>query len=121
MLARCSRGAVACMPIRVLIFVLGLLAPVATVHAADKAALPAADICLPGIMTAERAFAPPAKLLHTIAIVESGRIDPTSGHATRSPWTIDVGGGRCHFVPKDAGIEAVRAFQAERLHSVAVR
>jgi hypothetical protein len=108
------------MPIRVLIIVLALLAPVATAHAADKAALPAADICLPGIMTAERAFALPAKLLHTIAIVESGRIDPTSGRTTPWPWTINVGGVGHYFETKDAAIEAVRDFQAAGIRSVDV-
>jgi hypothetical protein len=108
------------MPTRVLIFVLALLAHSATTHAADKAASPAADTCLPAIMAAERAFALPAKLLHTIAIVESGRADPVSGRTTPWPWTINVGGVGHYFETKDAAIAAVRELQTAGIRSIDV-
>lgn len=105
---------------RVLIFVLALLAPAAAAYAMDKAMPPASYACMPEIAAAERDFALPAKLLHTIAIVESGRPDPTSGRVTPWPWTINVGGIGHFFETKEDAIEAVRDLQELGIHSIDV-
>jgi Transglycosylase SLT domain len=104
---------------RILTIILALLAPAAA-QATDKAASPAANNCIPGLMAAERDFALPAKLLHTIAIVESGRPDPGNGRVTPWPWTINVGGTSRYFDTKEAAIEAVRDLQAAGVRSIDV-
>src|SRR3954447_10833495 len=120
MLARCATGVVGCMHIRVLTFILALLAPAGAAHAADKTITPTAYSCMPGLMAAEREFTLPAKLLHTIAIVETGRPDPATGRVTPWPWTINVGGVGHFFETKTAAIEAVRELQATGVHSIDV-
>jgi Transglycosylase SLT domain len=105
---------------RVLTVVLALLTPAATAYATDKAIAPASYACTPGLTAAERDFALPAKLLNTIAIVESGRPDPISGRVTPWPWTINVGGTGRFFETKEAAIEAVRDLQAAGIRSIDV-
>jgi hypothetical protein len=104
---------------RVLTFILALLAPAAA-YAMDKATLPAATACTPEINAAERDFALPAKLLHTIGIVESGRPDPASGRVAPWPWTINAQGIGHFFATKADAIEAVRDLQALGIRSIDV-
>jgi hypothetical protein len=105
---------------RVLTVILALLTPAAAAHAADKPIPPTAYTCAPGIIAAEREFTLPAKLLHTIAIVESGRPDPISGRMAPWPWTINVGGVGHFYETKIAAIEAVRELQATGVRSIDV-
>jgi hypothetical protein len=96
---------------RVFLFagVLGLLlGHAATAQPAPDLSLADRDACLPGIVAAERRFGLPPKLLYTIGIVESGRVDPASGRVAPWPWTIDVAGTGRMFATKAAAIEAVR-------------
>ena len=88
--------------------------PIPPAQAVDAAA------CLPGILTAEHRFGLPPKLLQTIGIVESGRVDPATGRVTPWPWTIDVGGNGQMFATKQAAIDAVRALQAQGVVSIDV-
>jgi hypothetical protein len=83
---------------------------------------PASDAaaCLPGILAAEHRYALPPKLLQTIGVVESGRIDPATGRVTPWPWTIDVGGNGQVFATKQAAIDAVRALQGKGVASIDV-
>ena len=75
---------------------------------------------MPGIKSAEKQFALPAKLLQTIALVESGRPDPVSGRVTPWPWTINVAGVDHFFPTKAAAIEAVTDLQKAGTHSIDV-
>jgi hypothetical protein len=108
------------MRVYALICLLGLTAQAATVHAADKPSLPGADTCLPEITTAEHQFALPAKLLQTIGIVESGRLDTATGRVAPWPWTINVGGIGHYFETKSAAIQAVQDLQTAGVQSVDV-
>jgi hypothetical protein len=103
---------------------LTLCAHTAAAHAAaaaqPAAPSPAATACLPGILAAEHQFALPPKLLQTIGIVESGRVDPLTGRVTPWPWTIDVGGNGQMFATKQAAIDAVHALQAQGVVSIDV-
>lgn len=105
---------------RVLTLILALLAPVAAAYARDKAVPPAAMACAPEITAAERDFALPPKLLHSIGIVESGRPDPASGRVVPWPWTINVLGVGHFFATKEDAIEAVRVLQALGIRSIDV-
>lgn len=105
--------------------VFGLIGHAATAQPAGKgpvpnAPAPNADDCMPGIKSAEKQFALPAKLLQTIALVESGRPDPVSGRVTPWPWTINVAGVDHFFPTKAAAIEAVTDLQKAGTHSIDV-
>lgn len=76
--------------------------------------------CLPAIATAERQTGLPAKLLGTIALVESGRPDPVSGRVAPWPWTINVGGTGHFYATKQDAIAAVQDLQMLGLRSIDV-
>ncbi len=59
--------------------------------------------CTPALDAAEREAALPARLIHTIALVESGRLLP--GGVRAWPWTVNVGGTGLYF---DSKVDAVR-------------
>jgi hypothetical protein len=75
---------------------------------------------LPDIVAAERQYALPPKLLQTIGIVESGRLDPASRRVIPWPWTINVGGVGHFFATKASAIEAVQDLQKAGTNSVDV-
>ncbi len=102
------------------ICLLGLTAHATTAQAADKTPLPGPDTCLPEIAAAEHQFALPTKLLHTIGIVESGRVDAATGRVAPWPWTINVAGVGHYFDTKTAAIEAVRELQTSGVQSIDV-
>ncbi len=87
---------------------------------ADNGRSPPRDACTPDIFAAERQFGVPQKLLQTIGIVESGRVDPASGRVEPWPWTINVGGVGHFFATKASAIEAVRDLQQTGTHSIDV-
>ena len=87
--------------------------PRASSRAAPRPA-PAAvpgDLCIAAIDAAERQNALPPQLLRSIAFVESGRVDPTSGRSLPWPWTINVAGTGYFFATRDEAVAAVRDFQ----------
>ena len=75
---------------------------------------------MPGITAAERQFALPPKLLQTIGIVESGRVDPASGRVAPWPWSINVAGTDHVFASKADAIAAVREAQQAGTQSIDV-
>jgi hypothetical protein len=62
----------------------------------------------------------PDKLLPSIARVESGRLDPSTGRVRAWPWTINVDGVGYFFDTKPAVIAAVQALQAKGKRSIDV-
>ncbi len=77
---------------------------------------PAADpnSCAPALDAAEHEAALPGRLIHTIALVESGRLQPVGVRPW--PWTVNVGGTGLYF---DSKAEAVR--EVVMLQSLGVR
>ncbi|WP_426954350.1 transglycosylase SLT domain-containing protein [Muricoccus radiodurans] len=78
------------------------------------------NLCLTAIEAAERGSGIPAQLLRSIALVESGRVDPISGRRVPWPWTINAAGAGYYFENKDEAIAAVRRFQASGIRSIDV-
>ena len=108
------------MRLHALVCVLGFIGHAANAQFVDNSAVTAANACLPGILDAERQFALPPKLLHTIGIVESGRADPVTGRVAPWPWTINVGGVGHFFATKASAIEAVQDLQKAGTGSIDV-
>jgi hypothetical protein len=81
---------------------------------------PGSPGCAPSIATTEQNFRLPAKLLGTIALVESGRPDPQTGRTTPWPWTINVAGTGQYFASKAAAIIAVEQLQSSGVRSIDV-
>ena len=76
---------------------------------------PAADpgqLCRPAILAAEREHRLPKALLHAIARVETGRVDPRTGAVVSWPWTVNAEGQGRFFDTKEAAIAAVHALLA---------
>lgn len=94
-----------------------LLASCIAIQAGHAQAL---SLCEPAIIAAERAELLPANLLSAIAHVESGRPDPVTATIHPWPWTINADGIGRMFGTKAEAIEAVRALQAQGVHSIDV-
>lgn len=77
-------------------------------------------ICSNAISATERAARLPPQLLHTIAIVESGRRDPQTGAISPWPWTINAEGVGTFYDSRDQAIAAVMALQARGIRSIDV-
>lgn len=60
----------------------------------------------------------PVRLLHSIALVESGRLDPSSGRFAPWPWTINVDGTGYFFEDKATAIAAVQGLEAIGVSSI---
>lgn len=71
-----------------------------------------ANLCEAPIHAAEAAYQLPKQLLHTIALVESGRDDPKSGHFAPWPWTINAGGVAHYYASKAEAVEAANILLA---------
>lgn len=78
------------------------------------------DLCVAAIDAAERQHRLPAQLLRSIAVVESGRTDPTNGRMLPWPWTINVAGTGYVYASRDEAVAAVREFQARGVKSIDV-
>ena len=78
------------------------------------------DLCVAAIDAAERQHRLPAQLLRSIAVVESGRADPTNGRMLPWPWTINVAGTGYVYASRDEAVAAVREFQARGVKSIDV-
>ena len=79
-----------------------------------------AQLCEAAIVTAERAERLPERMMGAIAVVETGRPDPTSGTPRPWPWTINAAGEGFFFASKQQAIEAVRTLQARGVRSIDV-
>ena len=88
----------------------------------SQLALAQADktVCTNAIGPIERAAQLPPQLLHTIAIVESGRRDPQTGATAPWPWTINAEGTGSFYESRDQAIAAVMALQARGVRSIDV-
>jgi hypothetical protein len=62
----------------------------------------------------------PAQLLRSIALVESGRLDPVTRRILPWPWTINVAGVGYFYASSAEAILATRAFQARGINSIDV-
>ena len=77
-------------------------------------------LCTDAIAPIERAAQLPPQLLHTIAIVESGRRDPQTGRVAPWPWTINAEGTGSFYESRDQAVAAVMALQARGVRSIDV-
>lgn len=77
------------------------------------------DLCDRAIAAA-RTKPIPDTLLPAISRVESGRLDPATGHVRAWPWTINVEGNGTFFETKADAVAAVKAIQARGQRSVDV-
>ena len=82
-------------------------------------ATPAA-LCLAAIDEAERGAKLPARLLRSIALVESGRADPATGRVAPWPWTINAAGTGRFYASKEEAVAAARSLQASGIRSIDV-
>ena len=76
--------------------------------------------CPAAIQAAEGARHLPPGLLGSIAMVESGRPDPRTGHPAPWPWTINVAGAGFFFSTKQEAIAAVETARATGVRSIDV-
>ena len=101
---------------RRLLQVLVLVAPTAAVASPPPSP---SLLCDAAIVGAERSAHLPLRLLGAIAEVESGRLDD-AGNVRPWPWTINAEGRGQFFASKQQAIDAVRALQAQGVHSIDV-
>lgn len=76
--------------------------------------------CAPAIAAAERARAIAPGLLGAIGLVESGRIDPRTGHRESWPWTVTSQGVGTFYGSEGAAVAAVQTLQASGVQSIDV-
>ncbi len=62
----------------------------------------------------------PDQLLRSIALVESGRLDPVTKRILPWPWTINVAGVGYFYASSAEAIAATKAFQASGIRSIDV-
>jgi hypothetical protein len=62
----------------------------------------------------------PAQLLRSIALVESGRLDPVTRRILPWPWTINVAGVGYFYASSAEAIAATKALQASGISSIDV-
>jgi hypothetical protein len=77
-------------------------------------------MCEAAIDAAEAAAKLPARVLTSIALRESGRVDPDTGRVRPWPWTINYEGAGHFYASKDEAIAAVQQIQAGGGQSVDV-
>ena len=82
--------------------------------------IPASRLCRPAIELAERRHGIPARLLHAIGRVESGRADPATGQVNPWPWTVNAEGQGFYFDTKAQAIAAVTAMRERGVRSMDV-
>jgi len=74
--------------------------------------------CGPAIDRAERENNLPARILHAIGIVESGRRDPLDGQPAAWPWSVNAAGDSHTFETREQAIAFVQAAQARGIRSI---
>lgn len=80
--------------------------------------LPDPNSCAPALDAAEHEAALPSRLIHSIALVESGRVQP--GGVRPWPWTVNVGGTGLYFDSKDDAVREVVMLQSLGVRSIDV-
>jgi hypothetical protein len=94
----------------------------ATPHApavVSQAADPATS-CETAITTTEYVARLPPRLLGAISLIETGRVDPTSGRVRPWPWTINAEGEGRFFATRQQAVTAVKGLQARGVRSIDV-
>ncbi|WP_376091709.1 transglycosylase SLT domain-containing protein [Roseomonas sp. CCTCC AB2023176] len=79
-----------------------------------------ADACLAAIAQVEPGSGLPAGLLTAVALVESGRFDPTTGRVQPWPWSWNASGAPGYAADRTAAVGAVAALRARGVASVDV-
>lgn len=79
-----------------------------------------AQSCTAAIDATQSGSVLPRRLLHSIAVVESGRIDAASGRVAPWAWTINVEGTGFFYPTKQEAITAVETFHAAGKTSIDV-
>lgn len=79
-----------------------------------------AQLCESAISATEVTARLPARMMGAIALVESGRVDLTTGTTRPWPWTINAEGQGFFFATKQQAIDAVRALQVRGIQSIDV-
>ena len=77
-------------------------------------------LCQKAIDAAEKSSRLPPRLLGSVGIVESGRLDAKTGRVASWPWTINVAGTGHFFDTKADAIAAVAKAQAGGIQSIDV-
>ena len=87
-----------------------------------RAASPSAESagCSSAIQAAERQHRIPARLLHSIGLVESGRAGAAGRPAASWPWTINVAGTGRYLESRSAAVAAVEQARGVGIHSIDV-
>ena len=92
-----------------------------TLPSALPAAMPAnpgPDLCGPAVAQASAGHNLPPGLLHAIAMVESGRLNPQTGNEKPWPWTIDADGAGYMYPSEQAAEQAAAGFEAAGITSL---
>lgn len=79
---------------------------------------PDPNSCSPALDAAEHDAALPSRLIHSIALVESGRLQP--GGVRAWPWTVNVGGAGLYFDTKADAVREVVMLQSLGVRSIDV-
>ncbi len=100
------------------VVLLALLAVAAEARAASPPAEGAS--CSAAIQAAERRHRIPARLLHAIGLVESGRAGGAGRAAASWPWTVNIAGVGSYLDSRTAAIAAVEQARSAGIRSVDV-
>jgi hypothetical protein len=79
-----------------------------------------ATACQQAALEVERKSDLPPGVLHAIGLVESGRLDPATGHVAAWPWTINANGAGRTFETLPQALAATRTLQQRGVASVDV-
>lgn len=85
-----------------------------------RAEIPPDQLCTRAIDAAKRSAPLPPRLLEAIAQVESGRLDPASGHSRPWPWTINANGTGYYFGSAADAVAFVKSLQDKGVRSIDV-
>lgn len=80
----------------------------------------AEPVCQSAAVAEERKLNLPPGLLLAIALVESGRLDPATGHVTAWPWTINANGVDRLFETSGEALAYTRALRERGIASIDV-
>lgn len=120
-LSRPSRWCQSGLPIAVVLAALLVLQPAFARDATRQRTIASpGEQCHSAVDAAERRERLPPQLLRSIAVVESGRPDPTTQRVLPWPWTVNVGGTGNFYASSEEAVAAVRAFQANGIRSIDV-
>jgi Transglycosylase SLT domain len=118
-----SIGTGARLGLRLTLLGLALLVPLLKSAPAAQAALPMVPAESPCAIEAgrfERIYGIPERLLHAIAMVESGRWDDKSRATIAWPWTVTADGNGKYFSSKAEAITEVKRLKAAGVRSIDV-